>query len=67
MDPQNLEEVMSKDEENNIHAEIVTKKTNQTLRFDLIIKFFQKMASLRGVKKGNYSREFLKTIFKCSR
>jgi DNA ligase-4 len=33
----------------------------------MIVKLFQKMSSLRGVKKSHYLREFLKIIFKSSR
>jgi DNA ligase-4 len=33
----------------------------------MIVKLFQKMSQLRGVKKGKFLREFLKTIFQASR
>ena len=40
---------------------------SKSLKLELLVKFFNRFSNMRGVKKSNYVKEFLKILFRADR
>ncbi len=40
---------------------------SKSMKFQVLVKFFNRFSNMRGIKKSNYAKEFLKIIFKSDR
>lgn len=39
----------------------------KSIKFEVLVKFFNRFTNMRGVKKSTYVKEFLKILFKADR